>query len=154
MVKTLITLAILGIIAGIIWLFRGRGIKRLRRLSHQHKRTKTEDDSTGQTVKGKALEKLRHTPQFWGVEIQQAGCDASHALTDQEFAFEDAPALPLEGCDAPMCPCQYKGLKEHRTYHRRTREDRRDGLRFDVAKPDRRSLKDRRRRFDQWKGRS
>ena len=153
MVKTLVLLVILAIIAGIIWLFRGRGMKRLDRLGHRRKRAKQDDEYADLSVKEKALEKLRHSPQFWGVEIQQGGCDASIALAGKRFAFEDAPALPLEGCDARMCPCQYLGLKERRTHQRRKQEDRRDSLRYDPGKPERRQLKDRRRRYDQWKGR-
>lgn len=156
MVKILVLLAILAIFAGIFWLLRGSGLQRLERLSHRHKPKHLEDkdEFVGMSSKEKALAKLKHGGQFWGVEIVQGGCKASLALAGKHFAFEDAPALPLEGCEARICPCQYKGLKEHRSTHRRTQEDRRDGLRFDVNKPDRRSLKDRRRRFDQWKGRS
>ena len=154
MVKTLILLVILAIVAGIFWLLRGRGIQRLEQLSHQKKRVAPAEDFKGLGAKETALKKLEHSSQFWGIEIQQGGCDASIALAGKHFTFEDAPALPLERCGAQTCPCQYKGLKEHRTTHRRTREDRRNGLRFDVNKPDRRASKDRRRRFDQWKGRS
>ena len=154
MAKTLIVLVILAIIAGIIWLVSGRGITRIDRLSHQRKQTKPDDEFAYLGSKEKALEKLRHSPQFWGVEILQGGCDASIALAGKQFAFEDAPALPLAECNAHVCTCQYKGLKEHRSYHRRTKEDRRDSLRYDSERSDRRALKDRRRKFDQWKGRS
>lgn len=154
MVKILVLLAIFAVIAGIIWLLRGTGAQRLERLSHPLKRPEVEDVMVGLSTKGKALAKLRHSGRFYGVEILQGGCKASIELAGKRFTFEDAPALPLEGCEAHNCPCQYKGLKENRSAHRRTQEDRRDSLRFDVNKPDRRSLKDRRRRFDQWKGRS
>jgi len=154
MIKTLVLLAILAILAGIFWLLRGRGIQRLEELSHQHKRAASGDDFTGLSSKEAALKKLQASPQIWGVEIQQGGCDAAIALAGKHFTFEEAPSLPLDGCNAHTCPCQYMGLTEHRSTHRRTREDRRKELRFDVNKPDRRSLKDRRRRFDQWKGRS
>ena len=154
MVKTLVLLVILAVIAGIFWLLRGSGVQRLERLGHQHKRPEVEDEFVGLSTKAKALEKLSHSGQFWGVEILQGGCKASTALAGKQFTFNDAPALPLEGCEAHICPCQYKGLKERRSTHRRTQEDRRDGLRYDVKKPDRRALKDRRRQFDQWKGRA
>ena len=154
MVKTLIVLVILAVIAVIIWLFRGRGLKQLDRLSHQHKRATLDEENASLSVKETALKKLRNSKQFWGVQIEQSGCNVSTALAGKQFAFEEAPALPLEGCDAHTCPCQYKGLKEYRSSHRRIKEDRRDSLRFDVDKPDRRSLKDRRRRFDSWKGRA
>ena len=156
MVKILVLLAILATIGGILWLLRGSGVQRLERLSHQHKHKhpEAEDEFVGMSTKAKALEKLSHSGQFWGVEILQGGCKASTALAGKQFTFNDAPALPLEGCEAHICPCQYKGQKENRSAHRRTREDRRDGLRYDVKKPDRRALKDRRSKFDQWKGRA
>lgn len=155
MVKILVLLAILATIGGIFWLLRGSGVQQLERLSHQHKRLEVEEDNfDGMSAKGKALEKLRHSGKFWGVQILQGGCKESTALAGKRFTFTDAPALPLEGCEAHICPCQYKGQIEHRSYHRRTHEDRRDGLRFDVKKPDRRAMKDRRRQFDQWRGRA
>jgi hypothetical protein len=154
MVKILVLLAILAIIAGIFWLLRGSGAQRLERLSHQHKQPQVEDELVGLSTRGKALEKLRHSGQFWGVEILQGGCKGSIALAGKRFTFNNVPALPLEGCEAHICPCQYKGQKERRSNHRRTLEDRRDGLRYDVKKPDRRALKDRRRQFDQWRGRA
>ncbi len=154
MVKTLVLLAILAILVGIFWLLRGKGVQRLGQLRHQHQQPDEEDELIGLSSKEKALEKLHNSRKFWGVEILQGGCKASTALAGKRFAFEEAPALPLEGCTAHNCPCQYKGLKEHRGGHRRAQEDRREGLRFDVKKPDRRALKDRRSRFDQWKGRA
>jgi len=152
--RLLVLAAIVLILVAVFWFVRGRGIKTLGRISHQHRRSKEDEPLAGLSTKARQLAKLRHSKQFWGVEIQQAGCAAAHALDGRQFAFEDAPELPLAGCDAPRCPCQYKGLKEHRSYHRRTQEDRRKEMRYDPAKPDRRSLKDRRRRFDQWKGRA
>jgi len=154
MVKTLVLLVILAVIAGIFWLLRGSGAQRLERLSHQQKRPEAGDELVGLSTKEKALAKLRHSRQFYGVQVLQGGCKTSIALAGKRFTFDEAPALPLEGCEAHICPCQYRGLKEKRSSHRRIQEDRRDGLRFNVNKPDRRSLKDRRRRFDQWKGRA
>ncbi|UCC57586.1 MAG: hypothetical protein JSU75_10935 [Gammaproteobacteria bacterium] len=154
MAEILIILAILVIIAGIIWVLRGRDIKPHDRVSHKHKGAKPVEEFADLGTKERALEKLRHSQQFWGVEIEQGGCEASIALAGKQFAFEDAPALPLPECTAHICPCQYKGLVEHRKSHRRAQEDRRDSLRFESERSDRRSLKDRRSKFDQWKGRS
>jgi hypothetical protein len=154
MAQTLIILAILSIIAGIIWMLRGRSGKSHDRSTHHHKRTKPDDESAELSGRERVLEKLRHSQQFWGVEIEHGGCDASMALAGKQFALEDAPKLPLPDCTAQICPCQYKALPERRSQHRRTHEDRRDSLRFESGKEDRRSLKDRRRKFDQWKGRA
>jgi hypothetical protein len=92
------------------------------------------------------IEKLRDNPLFWGVEIGQPGCEAAQALLGQQFPFDEAPKLPLEGCNSANCTCQFKGLTDRRKMVRRQQEDRRSELRFDKDRPpDRRSRKDRRR---------
>ena len=154
MAEILIILVILAIIAGIIWKLRSSDVSPHDRVRQQHKMAKPQDEFADMGSKERALEKLRHSQQFWGVEIQQGGCDASIALAGKQFEFDNAPALPLPECTAHICPCQYKGLIEHRKSHRRAQEDRRESLRFESERPDRRSLKDRWRKFDQWKGRS
>ncbi|MGD2111930.1 MAG: hypothetical protein PVI50_01000 [Gammaproteobacteria bacterium] len=155
MEKLFILLLIIVVTGAILWLFLGHGVHTLHRLGRRQKLVRpASKPASARQIKAHALDKLSHSKQFWGVEIQQAGCPASIELAHRHYSFEAAPRLPLEDCTATHCPCQYKGLVEHRRQHRRTREDRRDSLRFDVNKPDRRSAKDRRRGFDQWKGRT
>ena len=155
MEKLLILLLIAAVIGAIVWLFLGGGLYTLQRLGkRQRPAAHSFEPGSLRQAKAQALEKLTHSKQFWGVEIQHAGCPESMELAHRQYSFEAAPRLPLENCPAAHCPCQYKGLVEHRQQHRRIKEDRRDSLRFDVNKPDRRSAKDRRRGFDQWKGRS
>lgn len=160
----LVLAGVIGVIATLVWLVRGRGISTLGRLRHQHQHQhqhplehehEAEDEDLDElSPKERQLKNLCDNELFWGVVIQQGGCNESKSLASRHFTFGEAPALPLRGCDAPVCSCQYKGLKEVRSEHRRVQEDRRDSLRFDAKKPDRRSLKDRRRRFDSWKGRA
>jgi hypothetical protein len=64
-------------------------------------------------------------------------------LADREFRFDDAPLLPVTGCDAAVCECGYIGLPERRAVH-----DRRSGVeRRETRRPgshDRRSGNSRR----------
>jgi hypothetical protein len=56
--------------------------------------------------------------RFHGVSIREGlhSCPAAQALRGQRFLSEEAPALPLAGCDQKACQCAY-------AHHR----DRRDG---------------------------
>jgi len=107
------------------------------------------DTGEGTHAQPGGLEKLRNNPMFWGVEMGQPGCEAAMALLDKQYTFDEAPQLPLDGCSSAMCTCQFKGLKNRRTQHRRKRKERRVEVRFDKDKPDRRSRKNR-RRSDSW----
>ena len=148
MATILILLVIAGIVAGLLWMFRGKQpVVRHRAANLQ----KYDEFDAGDDVRAQlgGLEKLRNNPMFWGVEMGQPGCEAAMALLDREFTFEEAPRLPLEGCTSALCTCQFKGLKNRRTQRRRKLEDRRVEVRFEKDKPDRRSRKDR-RRSDRW----
>jgi hypothetical protein len=147
-------LLIIALLGALLWLFAGGGLHTLQRLRKRSRSVAPETSGSTRALKAQGLDKLRHSKQFWGVEIEQGGCAEARALAGRQYSFEAAPRLPLDNCTASHCPCQYKGLVEHRRQHRRTQEDRRESLRFDVNKPDRRSSKDRRRGFDQWKGRA
>jgi len=144
MIKIIILLLIVLVIAGLIWMLRGQnsGNKGKTR-----KLPRSKDRATGSVAAAKpgGLDKLLDNPMFWGVEMGQPGCEAARELMGQQFAFDDAPQLPLEGCDSANCTCQFKGLKNRRNWARRQQEDRRKSIRFDKDRPDRRSRKDRRR---------
>lgn len=154
MEKIFILLLIVVVIGALIWLISGRGAQTLKRRGKRQKTAEPVKPGSPRQVKAQALDKLANNKQFWGVEIQHAGCPAANELTHRQYSFEAAPQLPLEDCTTTHCTCQYIGLIENRRSHRRSQEDRRENLRFDVDKPDRRSAKDRRRGFDQWKGRA
>jgi hypothetical protein len=149
MVTILILLLIIGVLAGLIWLLRGARTPRRHSAPAISSPGSAEPDH-GSNLKAIELEKLRQNKLFWGVEIKQSGCAAARTLAGHEFAFDEAPALPLEGCTAAMCSCAYIGLKERRN-HQRRQHDRRSHLRFDPDTPDRRSRKDR-RRGEKWRG--
>lgn len=145
MARILVLLLILVVLAGLLWALRrqkggGSGL-RSKLLWRQISK-----ESSTETARPGGLEKLRNNPMFWGVEMAQPGCEAARELLDQQFTFNDAPQLPLEGCDSLNCTCQFKGLLDRRKMVRRQQEDRRAALRFDKDRPpDRRSRKDRRR---------
>ncbi|MGB5306516.1 MAG: hypothetical protein WBN51_06495 [Gammaproteobacteria bacterium] len=148
MMTYVILLLIIIVIAGLGW--------QLRRHSsapkHNSKHAQQPVAETGSSTRARELEKLKNNKYFWGVEIIHAGCESSRALSGQQFMLKDAPVLPVEGCDKSLCNCIYKGLKEVRREGRRTQSDRREDLRFDSDKPDRRSPKDR-RRGEAWNNR-
>jgi hypothetical protein len=144
MVKIIVLLLIIAVITGLIWMLRSQissTAPRNRLLSRGSTPGKRGSASTSPG----GLEKLRDNPVFWGVEMGQPGCEAAQAILGQQFTFDEAPQLPLEGCNSANCTCQFKGLKDRRTWARRQQEDRRNSIRFDKDRPDRRSRKDRRR---------
>jgi len=148
MVTILILLLIIGIIAGLLWMIRGKQSPTRRRMTnlHRYESTRAFEDARAQLG---GVEKLRNNSLFWGLEMGQPGCEAAQALLGKQFTFDEAPHLPLEGCSSAMCNCQFKGLKNRRTQHRRKLEERRVEVRFEKDKPDRRSRKNR-RRSDNW----
>ena len=144
----LILLVIVGIVAGLIWMVRGKQpVARHRTVDVQKYEGLDASDEPHAQLGG--LEKLKNNPLFWGVEMGQPGCEAAQAILDRQFTFEEAPRLPLDGCSSAMCTCQFKGLKNRRTLHRRKLAERRVEVRFEKKKPDRRSRKNR-RRSDSW----
>jgi hypothetical protein len=141
MATFLILLVIIAVIAGMVLMLRGHKTP---------KRRKTHPVSASAAVaKPGGLQKLRNSKLFWGVRIDHPGCPAAQALQDRHYTFEEAPELPVPGCDTAHCTCQFKGLRERRSKVRRTHEDRRNEIRFDKDHPERRSPGGR-RRSDKW----
>jgi len=148
----IVLLVIICLIIGVIWVLR----RDRTPATHRKSAPPTSVDSDTQTAaptKHAGLAKLENNPMFWGVEIGQAGCEAAQALLGRQYTFEETPELPLAGCSSAMCTCQFKGLKDHRTRHRRSRGEQRQEVRFETEKPDRRSRKDR-RRGSKWNDRT
>ena len=131
-------LLIIALVVGMIWLLRGK-----------QQPNRRASPATHTTTRPGGLDKLRKNELFWGVELGQAGCESARALLGRKYAFDEAPALPLPGCDSAMCTCQFNGLKERRGTLRRTHDDRRDEIRFDKERPERRARRNR-RRGDKW----
>ena len=144
----LILLVIVVIIAGLLWMVRGKQSPTRRRVTNLQK-YESVDASEDVNAQLGGLEKLRNNSLFWGIEMGQPGCEAAQAILDKQFTFDEAPQLPLDGCSSAMCTCQFKGLKNMRTQHRRTSEEQRIEVRFEKDKPDRRSHKPR-RRSEKW----
>jgi hypothetical protein len=121
---------------------------------HRHARNAPGRSGTKQPgTKKEELDQLRMSKQFWGVEIHQPGCAAATKLTGKQFPIDSAPHLPVEGCVASHCTCRYMGLRNRRTMRRRLAHERRDELRFELEKSDRRAHKDRRKAIDKWRNR-
>lgn len=137
----LIVLAILLVVAGVVLLAYYK-----RPASARHKRR---PPASSIPARPGGIDKLQGNDLFWGVELTQAGCESSHILLRKQFTFEAAPELPLEGCSSAACTCQYRGLRERRSRIRRTHPDRREELRYDTEKPNRRARVSR-RRADKW----
>ena len=47
------------------------------------------------------------------------GCGKARGLSRVRFLSKDAPALPLEGCDARLCDCHYRHFQDRRREPRR-----------------------------------
>jgi len=145
----IVLLVISFLIAAVIWMLRGNKSPVQRR--RQARRIVDSNDTKARpSSKPGGLDKLENNSMFWGVEIAQAGCEAAQALCGKQYTFDEVPQLPLAGCSSAMCTCQFKGLKDHRSQHRRKSGERRDEIRFDNKGADRRNRKERRRGSD-WK---
>jgi hypothetical protein len=149
MASIIVLFIIIVVGVGVFWLMRRQGtrVRSRRLLRGKHAAHKSPDQAAPSRPGG--LDKLQATGMFWGVEIGQPGCEAARELLGRQYPFAEAPKLPLEGCSSAVCTCQFKGLKERRTQHRRTHDDRRNEVRFEEGKTERRSPKNR-RRGDSW----
>lgn len=97
-----------------------------------------------------ALNKLRKGGSYWGVTIMHGKCGAVRPLVGKGFRFDEVPRLPVGGCDARRCTCEYKGLIHRRKQQRRARHGRREQVRFGTGEPERRLSKERRQDHDRW----
>jgi len=96
------------------------------------------------------LEKIRRDRRFLCVQIYRGSCRESAAAAGVTYSFRDVPRLPLKGCDAKVCTCQYRGVSDRRIgLDRRMKRDRRQISRLQL---DRRIGRDRRPGKDIWRG--
>ena len=96
------------------------------------------------------LESLRKIGRFRGVKIDRCACKACSKFAGQVFSFNEAPSLPVEGCDAPSCSCQYLGMPNRRNDSvRRSDKDRRESIR---VQENQRSGCEQRSSVRVWKG--
>ena len=146
MAITLIALLIFILIIGTLWiLHRQRGNTPNRSTHHPASRH-------GSVKSGTHPETAEKKGEEWVLEIESAGCEAANALVGRKYTPEEAPKLPVAGCQATTCTCHYRHRPEQRTFHRRTPSDRRAEIRFDTERPDPRSHQD--TRSGNWDDRS
>jgi len=156
MTEIFILVLIVAVIAFLVVMAR-RPPKQRHVRSHKHTHTGQQahkpPEGNKPRTKRDELNKLRANKHFWGVEIHQPGCAEATKLTGKQFPIQSAPELPVEGCGAAQCSCIYIGVKDRRTLRRRLSHERRDELRFEPEKSDRRSHKDRRKSIEKWRNR-
>ncbi|MFO1350343.1 MAG: hypothetical protein U1F68_06545 [Gammaproteobacteria bacterium] len=81
-------------------------------------------------------------------------CNAMAQLIGCIYSVSDKPTVPLPGCDIQLCHCRFQYLPERRkVLERRRTHDRRQNIRFELGRIDRRSGRDRRRTNQIWSGR-
>jgi hypothetical protein len=156
MFKVIVLLLIVAVIGGLVWLMAGGSRKLVRHQGSHPSKNRSGTRTTSRLPPGASqLEKLRENRLFWGVSLENPGCDAAMKIFEKGIPLAEAPELPLPGCDAVQCTCTWKGLTERRHTTRRTQHDRRDDVRFDEdsKKTDRRSHKDRRKGDATWERR-
>ncbi len=85
----------------------------------------------------KSLAELEQSGQYGSVVIRNCNCNASSALCTQHFSFTHAPSLPLKGCTASKCTCEYQGIVDRRLGGRRVTNCS-DCIKGDKRKSDRR----------------
>ena len=94
------------------------------------------------------LDHLKRCGLYWGVSVRtrenSPGCPQVREIADQGFPLDQAPELPLPGCDLD-CHCHYQPLLEKRDGKlRRIHHERRNILRYEPDKRNRRQLPTRR----------
>ena len=68
------------------------------------------------------LQAVRHVESlFHAVEIvcREEACSAVKVLRESRYLSEQAPLLPVEGCNVVACKCRYKHFNDRRTDPRR-----------------------------------
>lgn len=60
------------------------------------------------------LSRLKDSDKYGAVTITHCGCMAASQLIGQYFSFIHVPSLPLQGCTASQCTCEYQGILERR----------------------------------------
>jgi len=151
METVLISLVIIVIVAALLWMVRGRQSPTRRRATNIDKYQQSGAKQAGSSGHA-GIDKLKNNPLFWGLQMGQPGCEAAMSILDRQYPFDSVPELPLPGCSAASCTCQFKGLVERRSWHRRMIEDRRAVVRFYKDMPADRRSGGGRRRGDSWIG--
>ena len=63
-----------------------------------------------------SLPNLKAEEKFWAVSIESVGpcCEAVKELGDERLLVDEAPELPLPGCDLAKCGCVYHHYEDRR----------------------------------------
>jgi hypothetical protein len=110
--------AVLGLMLSLLYLRRRQGMNEAAGPGN----AAPAESGPGSTTALKA--KPRSASPFHGVTLKPClePCEAVQAIVGQRFLSQQAPALPLAGCDQKRCDCTYKHFGD-----RRQRGDRRSG---------------------------
>ena len=112
------------------------------------KRVEAASPTTGPRQETDRLAYLQRCGLYWGVSIRAREnspcCEQAREILGQPYPLDQAPHLPLPGCELD-CHCHYQPLLEQRDGKiRRVRHDRRSNLRYEPDKKNRRKLSTRR----------
>jgi len=90
-------------------------------------------------IQKKSLLELEQSGEYGSVVIANCGCNMSSILSAQHFSFGHAPPLPLQGCTAARCTCEYRGIIDRRVRERRIADSSTSGeVKKDKREADRR----------------
>jgi hypothetical protein len=87
--------------------------------------------------------------RLWQLHNNGCRCEVARQLAGRRLDIDDTVPLRLFG-GSSECRCHYRPLNEARRTPRRNSADRRDQLRFDLCRSDRRMRQDRRQHRDGW----
>lgn len=87
--------------------------------------------------------------RLWQLHSNGCRCEVARHLAGRRLDIDDTVPLRLFGGSAE-CRCHYRPLSEARRSPRRNSADRRDQLRFDLSRSDRRMQQERRQHRDGW----
>ena len=87
--------------------------------------------------------------RLWQLHTNGCRCEVARQLGGRRLDIDDTVPLRLFGGTAE-CSCHYRPLAEARRTPRRSYEDRREALRFDLSRGDRRMRQERRQHRDGW----
>lgn len=86
----------------------------------------------------------------WQLHSNGCQCRVARQLAGQRLPIEDTVALGTDGAASTPCRCYYRPLRDERRGVRRDGAERRDSLRFDLVKQDRRLNPERRQKGQVW----
>lgn len=83
---------------------------------------------------------------YWQLTVpdKRRACALVQPLANRRYQVDTAPTLPFAACDRE-CNCHFLGVKDQRRGQRRKNPERREAVRFDPGKVDRRQSPGRRK---------